>query len=48
MLLIWEIFNENYQPLVINCEVTTKPSGWDSNWDYSIKGGITVNWNVIK
>ena len=41
------VFNQNTVDLTIRCEAPEKPEGWDENWSYSYKQGITiaVEWN---
>lgn len=40
------VFNHNTVDLIINCEVSEKPEGWDPDWAFSYREGvtITVNW----
>ena len=40
------IFNQNRVDLSISCLVQSKPEGWDDDWAYSYKEGvsISVNW----
>ena len=41
------VFNQNTVDLTIRCEAPEKPDGWDENWSYSYKQGVTiaVEWN---
>ena len=41
------VFNQNTVDLTIRCEAPEKPEGWDENWSYSYKQGVTiaVEWN---
>lgn len=41
------VFNQNTVDLTIRCEASEKPEGWDENWSYSYKQGVTiaVEWN---
>ena len=41
------VFNQNTVDLTIRCEAPKKPEGWDENWSYSYKQGVTiaVEWN---
>ena len=41
------VFNQNTVDLTIRCEAQEKPEGWDENWSYSYKQGVTiaVEWN---
>ena len=41
------VFNQNTMDLTIRCEAPEKPEGWDENWSYSYKQGVTiaVEWN---
>ena len=41
------VFNQNTVDLAIRCEAPEKPEGWDENWSYSYKQGVTiaVEWN---
>lgn len=36
------IFNHNTVDLVIKCQLSSKPEGWDKNWAYSYREGVTV------
>lgn len=36
----------NDKNLVINCEASKKPDGWDENWNQD--GPTTVNWRYTK
>lgn len=40
------VFNQNRVDLSINCLAESKPEGWDDDWAYSYKEGvsISVNW----
>lgn len=40
------VFNQNQVDLSISCLVQSKPEGWDDDWAYSYKEGvsISVNW----
>ena len=40
------VFNQNWVDLSISCLVQSKPEGWDDDWAYSYKQGvsISVNW----
>ena len=40
------VFNQNRVDLSISCLVQSKPEGWDDDWAYSYKDGvsISVNW----
>ena len=41
------VFNQNTVDLTIRCKAPEKPEGWDENWSYSYKQGVTiaVEWN---
>lgn len=41
------IFNHNSVDLLVHCQFSEKPEGWNNNWDYtySTKAKITVEWN---
>ena len=41
------IFNHNRVDLLVHCQFSEKPEGWNNNWDYtySTKAKITVEWN---
>lgn len=41
------VFNQNTVDLTIRCEAPEKPEGWDENWSYSYRQGVTiaVEWN---
>ncbi len=41
------IFNHNSVDLLVRCQFSEKPEGWNNNWDYtySTKAKITVEWN---
>ena len=41
------VFNQNTVDMTIRCEAPEKPEGWDENWSYSYKQGVTiaVEWN---
>lgn len=41
------IFNHNSVDLLVHCQFSEKPEGWNNNWDYtySTKEKITVEWN---
>ena len=41
------IFNHNSVDLLVHCQFSEKPEGWNNNWDYtySTKTKITVEWN---
>lgn len=41
------VFNQNTVDLTIRCEAPEKQEGWDENWSYSYKQGVTiaVEWN---
>lgn len=41
------IFNHNSVDLLVHCQFSEKPEGWNNNWDYtySTKAKITVVWN---
>lgn len=41
------IFNHNSVDLLVHCQFSEKPEGWNHNWDYtySTKAKITVEWN---
>ena len=41
------IFNHNSVDLLVHCQFSEKPEGWNNNWDYtySSKAKITVEWN---
>lgn len=41
------IFNHNSVDLLVHCQFSEKPEGWNNNWDYtySTKAKITVGWN---
>lgn len=41
------IFNHNSVDLLVHCQFSEKPEGWNNNWDYtySTKAIITVEWN---
>lgn len=41
------IFNHNSVDLLVHCQFSEKPEGWNNNWDYtySTKAKITVDWN---
>ena len=41
------VFNQNTVDLTIRCEAPEKPEGWDENWSYSYKQGVTISveWN---
>lgn len=48
VLVIGElIFNHNSVDLLVHCQFSEKPEGWNNNWDYtySTKAKITVEWN---
>ncbi len=36
------VFNHNTVDLTIRCAVSEKPEGWDSDWAYSYRQGVTV------
>lgn len=36
-------YQDEYVPLIINCEASSKPEGWDDNW---ITDEATINWGV--
>lgn len=36
------VFNHNSVDLTIRCEVSEKPDGWDKNWSFSYKEGVTI------
>ena len=36
------IFNHNTVNLTVHCEVPKKPEGWDSNWSFSYREGVTI------
>ena len=42
------VFNQNQVDLSISCLVQSKPEGWDDDWAYSYKEGvsISVNWGA--
>ena len=42
------VFNQNRVDLSISCLVQSKPEGWDDDWAYSYKEGvsISVNWGA--
>ena len=42
------VFNQNQVDLSISCLVQSKPEGWDDDWAYSYKQGvsISVNWGA--
>ena len=41
------IFNHNSVDLLVHCQFSEKPEGWNNNWDYtySTKAKIIVEWN---
>ena len=41
------VFNQNTVDMTIRCEAPEKPEGWDENWSYSYRQGVTiaVEWN---
>ena len=41
------IFNHNSVDLLVHCQFSEKPEGWNNNWDYtySTKAKIAVEWN---
>ena len=41
------IFNHNSVDLLVHCQFSEKPEGWNNNWDYTYntKAKITVEWN---
>ena len=41
------IFNHNSVDLLVHCQFSEKPEGWNNNWDYtnSTKAKINVEWN---
>lgn len=41
------IFNHNSVDLLVHCQFSEKPEGWNNNWDYtySTKAKITIEWN---
>ncbi len=41
------IFNHNRVDLLVHCQFSEKPEGWNNNWDYTYntKAKITVEWN---
>ena len=41
------IFNHNSVDLLVHCQFSEKPEGWNNNWDYTYntKAKITVQWN---
>lgn len=41
------IFNHNSVDLLVHCQFSEKPEGWNNNWDYtySTKAKITVKWD---
>ena len=41
------VFNQNTVDMTIRCEAPEKREGWDENWSYSYKQGVTiaVEWN---
>ena len=41
------IFNHNSVDLLVHCQFSEKPEGWNNNWDYtySTKAKISVEWN---
>ena len=36
------VFNQNTVDLTIRCEAPEKPEGWDENWSYSYRQGVTI------
>ena len=42
------VFNQNWVDLSISCLAQSKPEGWDDDWAYSYKQGvsISVNWGA--
>ena len=36
------VFNQNTVDMTIRCEAPEKPEGWDENWSYSYRQGVTI------
>ncbi len=36
------VFNHNTVDLTIHCEVSAQPDGWDEDWAYSYREGVTI------